>query len=40
MNLPYLGIDIAKVKFNVSLLQSNGKIEHKVFATSVAGFTQ
>jgi hypothetical protein len=29
-----LGIDIAKVKFNVCLLQSNGKLKHKVFPTT------
>lgn len=40
MNLPCLGIDIAKVKFNVCLLQSNGKLKHKVFPTHAAGFAQ
>ena len=40
MNLPRLGIDIAKVKFNVCLLQPNGKIKHKVFPNSTAGFAQ
>jgi transposase len=40
MNLPCLGIDIAKVKFNACLLQANGKLKHKVFANSVAGFAQ
>jgi hypothetical protein len=37
MNLPILGIDIAKVKFNVCLLQSNGKLKHRVFPNSTAG---
>ncbi len=40
MNLPCLGIDIAKVKFNVCLLQLNGKLKHKVFPNSAAGFAQ
>jgi len=30
MNLPWLGIDIAKVKFNVCLLQLTGKLKHKL----------
>ncbi len=38
MNLPRLGIDIAKVKFNVCLLHLNGKLKHKVFPNSAAGF--
>lgn len=40
MNLPCLGIDIAKVKFNVCLLRCNGKLKHKVFANSVVGFAE
>jgi transposase len=40
MNLPCLGIDIAKVKFNVCLLQLSGKLKHKVFANNAAGFAQ
>ena len=40
MNLPCLGIDIAKVKFNVCLLRSNGKLKHKVFPNHAAGFAQ
>ena len=40
MNLPCLGIDIAKVKFNVCLLQLTGKLKHKVFPNSVTGFAQ
>ena len=40
MNLPCLGIDIAKVKFNVCLLQPNGKLKHKVFLNTEAGFAQ
>ncbi|MGI8836993.1 MAG: IS110 family transposase [Pyrinomonadaceae bacterium] len=40
MNLPCLGIDIAKVKFNVCLLQLTGKLKHKVFSNNAAGFAQ
>lgn len=40
MNLPCLGIDIAKVKFNACLRQLNGKLKHKVFPNSVVGFAQ
>jgi transposase len=40
MHLPCLGIDIAKVKFNVCLLQVSGKLKHKVFPNSVTGFAQ
>jgi len=36
----YLGIDIAKAKFNVCLLQANGKLKHKVFLNSSVGFQQ
>ena len=40
MNLPCLGIDIAKVKFNACLLQPSGKLKHKVFANSAGGFAE
>ncbi len=40
MNLPCLGVDIAKVKFNVCLLQFTGKLKHKVFPNNEAGFGQ
>ncbi|CAN5484067.1 hypothetical protein BH20ACI3_BH20ACI3_39730 [soil metagenome] len=40
MNLPCLGIDIAKVKFNACLLQLTGKLKHKVFSNNAAGFVQ
>lgn len=40
MNLPCLGIDIAKVKFNVCLLNLSGKLKHKVFSNTAAGFEQ
>ena len=35
-----LGIDIAKLKFNVCLLQEGGKLRHKVFPNTAAGFAQ
>jgi transposase len=37
---PVLGIDIAKLKFNVCLINSNGKLKHKVFPNTGAGFAQ
>ncbi len=40
MNLPCLGIDIAKVKFNACLLQLTGKLKHKVFSNNATGFAQ
>jgi transposase len=42
MNLPVvaLGIDIAKLKFDVCLIKSNGKAKHKVFANTQHGFEQ
>lgn len=40
MKLPNLGIDIAKAKFNVCLLQLNNKLKHKVFPNTEAGFEQ
>ena len=38
MSLPCLGIDIAKVKFNVCLLLFTGKLKHRVFPNTAAGF--
>ena len=35
-----LGIDIAKLKFNVCLLNMGGKLKHKVFPNTEAGFQQ
>lgn len=35
-----LGIDIAKLKFNVCLINPSGKLKHKVFANTQAGFLQ
>jgi transposase len=40
MILSALGIDIAKLKFNVCLLNTNGKLKHKVFANTTDGFQQ
>ena len=35
-----LGIDIAKLKFNVCLINSSGKLRHKVFPNTSTGFEQ
>ena len=35
-----LGIDIAKLKFNVCLIQHSGKFKHKVFPNTSTGFAQ
>ena len=40
MNLPPLGLDIAKLKFNACLLRADGKLRHKVFPNSPTGFAQ
>lgn len=40
MIIPVLGIDIAKLKFNICLLNLNGKLKHKVFPNTEAGFQQ
>lgn len=40
MILPVLGIDIAKLKFNVCLLSTSGKLKHKVFPNTATGFQQ
>lgn len=37
MTLPTLGIDIAKLKFNVCLINLGGKLKHKVFANTAEG---
>jgi transposase len=39
-NLPPLGLDIAKLKFNACLIRQGGKLRHKVFANTAAGFSQ
>lgn len=38
MREPALGIDISKLKFNVCLINSQGKLKHKVFPNNEAGF--
>jgi transposase len=40
MTLPVLGIDVAKLKFNVCLRREDGKLRHRVFANNDSGFTQ
>jgi transposase len=40
MTEPILGIDIAKLKFNVCLINQSGKLKHKVFSNTAAGFDQ
>jgi len=38
MTAPALGIDIAKLKFNACLINTGGKLRHKVFANNSTGF--
>jgi transposase len=40
MTHPVLGIDIAKLKFNVCLINIEGKLRHKLFSNTAAGFEQ
>jgi transposase len=40
MTLPILGIDIAKLKFNLCLINTSGKLKHKVLPNNAAGFEQ
>jgi transposase len=40
MYLHILGIDVAKLKFNVCLIREDGRLRHRVFANTQAGFTQ
>jgi transposase len=40
MYLHILGIDVSKLKFNVCLIREDGKLRHRVFANTEAGFTQ
>jgi transposase len=37
---PVLGIDISKLKFNLCLINSTGKLRHKLFPNTAAGFVQ
>jgi transposase len=40
MDILPLGIDISKAKFDVALWLANGKLRHKVFPNSAAGYQQ
>jgi transposase len=40
MTEPALGIDIAKLKFNACLINSQGKLKHRVFPNTATGFEQ
>jgi transposase len=40
MSLPPLGLDISKLKFNACLVRDDGKLRHKVFPNTEAGFAQ
>jgi transposase len=40
MTQPALGIDISKLKFNVCLINREGKLRHKLFSNTAAGFEQ
>lgn len=40
MTAPTLGIDIAKLKFNVCLIKQNSKLRHRVFPNTSPGFEQ
>jgi transposase len=40
MTQPLLGIDIAKLKFNVCLIKTSGKLKHKLFPNTATGFEQ
>jgi transposase len=39
-NLPPLGLDLAKLKFNACLVRQGGKLRHKVFTNNPDGFAQ
>lgn len=39
-DLPPLGLDLAKLKFNACLARAGGKLRHKVFPNTAAGFAQ
>lgn len=40
MTLPPLGLDLAKLKFDACLVRDGGKLRHKVFPNTAAGFAQ
>ena len=40
MSQPILGIDVAKLKFNVCLIREDGRLKHRVFANTQVGCSQ
>jgi transposase len=40
MTEPVLGIDISKLKFNICLINTSGKLKHKVLPNTATGFEQ
>lgn len=40
MSQHILGIDVAKLKFNVCLIGEDGRLRHRVFANTTSGFSQ
>jgi transposase len=40
MTLPALGLDISKLKFDACLIREGGKLRHRIFPNSPAGFAQ
>jgi len=40
LSVAALGVDIAKLKFDVCLIKENGKAKHKVFTNNKHGFEQ
>lgn len=40
MDLHILGVDIAKLRFNVCLIREDGRLRHRVFANTQTGFSQ
>ena len=40
LSVAALGVNIAKLKFDVCLIKENGKAKHKVFANTTHGFEQ
>jgi transposase len=40
LSVAALGVDIAKLKFDVCLIKENQKVKHKVFANTTHGFEQ
>ena len=40
MDQHILGIDVAKLKFNVCLIREDGRLRHRIFANTEAGFSE